>query len=79
MDVGMMWFEKEKITLEEKVQRAVEYYHGKYGVSPNFCLVRLGTLDGRMGGEMQVGDVVVREQRNVLPNHLWIGIEKAGV
>lgn len=79
MDVGMMWFEKEKITLEEKIQRAVEYYRAKYGVQPNFCLVRLGTLDGRMGGEMQVGDVVVREQRNVLPNHLWIGIEKAGV
>ncbi|MCI0399385.1 MAG: hypothetical protein L0332_23035 [Chloroflexi bacterium] len=76
MDIGMMWMDDDKrTTLEEKIQRAAEYYQDKYGRLPNLCLVNLAMLDG----EKQVGAIEVRPVRNVLPNYFWLGLKPTGV
>ena len=71
MDVGMLWLDDDKkATLEEKVWRAAEYYHQKYGRAPELCLVNMGVLED----EVTLGDIDVRPAGNVLPNHLWLGV-----
>ena len=40
MKVGMLWVDTDrKRSLDEKVQRAAEYYQEKYGLMPDLCLV----------------------------------------
>lgn len=71
--VGMLWFDNDpKTLLSVKIQKAVDYYKDKYGKSPTLCLVNPGMHDKTE----KVGDVTVRPYRSVLPNHLWIGVEK---
>ncbi len=77
MNVGMLWFDNDARTaLVNKVIKAADYYHQKYGRSANLCLVnptmltdRPGLVDGR------AGKVIVRSNRAILPGHLWIGTE----
>ena len=45
MNVGMLWLDDDrKRSLDEKVNRAVEYYREKYGRMPEMCLVNKGML-----------------------------------
>jgi hypothetical protein len=75
MNAAMMWFEKdEKMTLEARVQKAVEYYQKKYNHKPNLCLVHVGALSQLNTKQIEVNGVQVREFKPVLPNHLWIGV-----
>lgn len=78
MNVGMMWFDKSNVTLDEQIRRAVMYYRTKYDASPNVCLVHRGCLAQLNVSEMQIENVTVREFRGVLPYHFWLGVEKAG-
>ncbi len=74
MDIGMLWLDDDKhTTLEEKIQRAADYYLSKYGTSPNMCLVNQAMLDG----EKKVGLIQVRPAQYILRNHFWVGIKAA--
>lgn len=74
MDVGMLWLDDDKhLTLEEKILRAADYYHNKYGQTPNMCLVNQAQLKE----EKKVGLIQVRPVQNVLRNHLWMGVQTA--
>lgn len=84
MNMGMLWFDNDpKTTLAAKVIRAVQYYTEKYGRVPNLCLVHPTALTSLSSmatspkiGERDLGGVVIRPYRPVLPGHLWIGIEE---
>lgn len=74
MHTGMLWFDNSKKTLAEKIQGAVEYYVKKYGRNPDLCLVHPSLLE-KDQKTLEVGKLVVRPYRPVLPGHIWIGIE----
>jgi hypothetical protein len=72
MNIGMLWLDDDKhLTLEEKIQRAADYYLNKYGQSPNICLVNQTMLKE----EKKVGPIQVRPVQNILRNHFWVGIQ----
>ena len=74
MHTGMLWFDNSQSTLNVKIQKAVEYYHKKYGRIPDLCLVHPSMLDQNQP-RLEVNKLTVRPYRPVLPGHIWIGIE----
>ena len=79
MDVGMLWFDNDPRTaLTVKVERAADYYRHKYGRLPDLCLVHPSMLVKPQAGAVKGrgGKVVIRPNRQILPGHLWIGIEE---
>ena len=86
MKTGMLWFDNDpKTSLATKIERAVEYYRRKYGRDPNLCLVHPSMAPLSPDGDTppnsestNLGGVVVRAYKPVLPGHLWVGIEQAG-
>jgi len=71
MNVGMLWLDTDrKRTLDEKVQRAAEYYQDKYGRLPDLCFVNNKSLCEAKN----VGHVEVKTTRTVLPDHFWLGM-----
>ncbi len=72
MDVGMLWLDDDKrMTLDDKIRRAADYYRQKYGQSPNLCLVNKAALEN----EKQVGPIEVKPVGHVLPHHFWVGVK----
>jgi hypothetical protein len=86
----MLWFDNSQTALNIKIQKAVDYYHKKYGRTPDLCLVHPSMLDAHAtpsnGSQRQlealapasgtsVNKLTVRPYRPVLPGHIWIGIE----
>lgn len=72
MDVGMLWLDNDRQrSLDEKVNRAVEYYLEKYGISPDLCLVNSRSLNEKK----KVGLVEVQPAPTVLPHHFWLGMK----
>lgn len=74
MRTGMLWFDNSQSTLSVKIQKAVEYYHKKYGRNPDLCLVHPSMLEKEQT-TLEVNKLTVRPYRSVLPGHIWIGIE----
>ena len=82
MHTGMLWFDNSQTALTVKIQKAVEYYHKKYGRNPDLCLVHPSMLDTNQR-QLEVNALMnsaqrkltVRPYRPVLPGHIWIGIE----
>jgi hypothetical protein len=72
MHTGMLWFDDSQTKLDIKIQKAVDYYHKKYGRIPDLCLVHPSMLKEEKPGEEKI---TVRPYRPVLPGHIWIGIE----
>ncbi|NJC95078.1 MAG: hypothetical protein FIB03_01865 [Anaerolineae bacterium] len=72
MLTGMFWFDDSQTELKGKIQKAVDYYHKKYGRTPDLCLVRPSMLKDEKYKEEKI---TVRPYRPVLPGHIWIGIE----
>lgn len=78
MYIGMLWFDNDnKSGLNNRVERAAEYYQRKYGKTPNMCYVHPSMLaptgpDGE--GMLDTNGVQVRPLSTVLPNHFWIGV-----
>lgn len=68
MKTGMLWFDKSG-SLEERIQRAARYYERKYGISPNLCFVN----PAEAGSGERCGQVLVKPDKCILLNHLWIG------
>jgi hypothetical protein len=77
MHTGMLWFDNSQTALTVKIQKAVDYYHKKYGRSPDLCLVHPSMLDAaeRNQRQVEINRLTVRPYRPVLPGHIWIGIE----
>jgi hypothetical protein len=72
MHTGMLWFDNSQSTLDIKIKKAMDYYHKKYGRTPDLCLVHPSMLqDSKMDHEK----ITVRAYRPVLPGHIWIGVE----
>ena len=77
MHTGMLWFDNSQTALNIKIQKAVDYYHKKYGRTPDLCLVHPSMLDAqeRNDRKLEINKLTVRPYRPVLPGHIWIGIE----
>ena len=77
MHTGMLWFDNSQTALNIKIQKAVEYYHKKYGRTPDLCLVHPSMLDAQEKNQrtVEINKLTVRPYRPVLPGHIWIGIE----
>jgi hypothetical protein len=76
MNVGMLWFDNDsKTDLVTKIDRAVDYYHDKYGKEPNLCFVHPSMVsEAPPKGSL----IKVKTSRSVLPNHFWLGESKNG-
>jgi phosphotransacetylase len=71
MVIGMLWFDNDpKKSLADKVLDAADYYRKKYRAVVNCCYVHPSMIQD---GELQVDNVVVKANKSVLPNHLWMG------
>ena len=75
MHTGMLWFDNSQTALNLKIQKAVDYYHKKYGRTPDLCLVHPSMLEQNNQRQLEVNKLTVRPYRPVLPGHIWIGIE----
>jgi hypothetical protein len=70
--VGMLWFDNDpKADLPTKVKRAVDYYVRKYAGTPTICYVHPSLIPT---GLTHAGNLEVRANRSVLPNHFWLCI-----
>ncbi len=75
MKTGMLWLDADsRRTLDEKIERAVDYYRQKYGAAPDLCLVNTATFAEE---EKSIGTVKVQRTRTVLPHHFWVGVSNA--
>jgi len=72
MHTGMLWFDNSQIALDIKIQKAIDYYHKKYGRTPDLCLVHPSMLKDT---KLEDKKITIRPYRPVLPGHIWIGIE----
>ena len=75
MHTGMLWFDNSQTALNIKIQKAVDYYHKKYGRTPDLCLVHPSMLEQNQQRTLEINKLTVRPYRPVLPGHIWIGIE----
>jgi hypothetical protein len=76
MNIGMLWYDNDnKADLASKIQKAVNYYHLKYGKEPNLCLVHPRTLGNNSWKSTRLE---IRTTRSVLPNHFWLGVNNGG-
>lgn len=71
MKIGMLWFDNSKDDLATKIQRAANYYRKKYGQYPDQCYVHPTMLTT----PIQVPHIAIQTNRQVLPNHFWLGNE----
>lgn len=75
MNTGMLWLDADvRRTLDEKIERAIDYYRQKYGAVPDLCLVNTSTFTEE---ELSIGPVKVQRTRTVLPHHFWVGLSTA--
>lgn len=73
MDIGMLWFDPDKSReVEKRITRAADFYHEKYGRSPNLCYVHPSLAKDTL--PHQVAHIQVRTSVSVLPDHFWLGI-----
>jgi hypothetical protein len=70
----MLWFDNSQTALTVKIQKAVDYYHKKYGRNPDLCLVHPSMMEANQR-QLEINKLTVRPYRPVLPGHIWIGIE----
>ncbi|MBI2334166.1 MAG: hypothetical protein HYU84_18745 [Chloroflexi bacterium] len=75
MHTGLLWFDNDPRTpLSVKIQKAMEYYNKKFGRKPDLCLVHPSMMDaGQI--QLELGKLVIRPYRPVMPGHFWIGTE----
>ena len=79
MNTGMLWFDNDPQTaLTAKIERAVDYYHKKYGHKPNLCLIHPTALEksNEKSKKSKAKGITIRPYGPVLPGHLWIGVEE---
>ena len=75
MHTGLLWFDNDpRTTLSVKIQKAMDYYDKKFGRKPDLCLVHPSMMDTNQI-QIDLGKLVVRAYRPVMPGHFWIGTE----
>ena len=72
METGMLWYDDSKRSLKEKITVAVDHYSEKYGEKPTLCFVHPSMLER---DTLQGNGIELREARNVMPSHFWLGID----
>jgi len=87
MNVGMLWYDAQsEDDLPTRINHASAYYQEKYGRKPNICFLNPVTagLDPGEDTTREEGiDLTSAEGMRVelsvivLPDHFWIGVEKA--
>ena len=71
MRIGMLWFDNEpKKSTADKVLGAARYYHQKYGATATLAYVHPNM------GKAEIEGITVKFSKEILPNHVWIGVEK---
>lgn len=76
MRTGMLWYDGDAhADLQTKVQRAAAYYQKKYGIMPTLCFVHPSMLPEE---PVRSGVIELRSSKQVLPNHLWLGVPEGG-
>lgn len=74
MRTGMLWFDNDPTTdLANKILRAAAYYQKKYGNKPDLCFVHPSMILKAM---VKPSGIDIRPNKQVLPNHLWLGIQE---
>lgn len=75
MHTGLLWYDNDpRTTLSVKIQKAMDYYNKKFGRKPDLCLVHPSMMETDKG-QVELGKLVVRAYRSVMPGHFWIGTE----
>lgn len=74
MNIGMLWFDESSASLNERVQRAADFYAEKYGEKPTLCMVNPAMLES---GNGDLNGIRLRGARAVMPDHFWIGIDES--
>ena len=73
MSTGMLWFDNDtKLDLPAKIQKAMEYYHKKYGQKPDLCFINPSAVPDK---PPKSAGVEVQTNRMILPNHFWLGMK----
>ena len=76
MRTGMLWYDGDThADLQTKVQRAAAYYQKKYGIMPTVCFVHPSMVAEE---HSKAGTIELRTSKQVLPNHLWLGVAEGG-
>jgi len=74
MKTGLLWLDDRRdVPFGNKLERASDYYHKKYGHHPNLCFVHPSCLPL----EQPAVDIAVRSSDDILPNHFWLGRKRA--
>jgi len=72
LKIGMLWRDSDpKLSLNMKLEKAIDYYEKKYGKKPNLCHVNPGVV---VNGNGQLPAIEIRADRSIRPNHFWIGV-----
>jgi hypothetical protein len=82
MNIGMLWFDNDtKADFFTRIDRAAVYYRQKYGKTPTVCYVHPSMIPQKTEAlphaPIKNGNIEVRENHSVLPNHFWIGVNGA--
>lgn len=71
--IGMLWFDNDpKATLDEKIRRAVSHYNQTRGIPANVVYINPHNQESEL---TQVGEVLIKVSRFILPNHFCVGVE----
>jgi len=82
MEVGLLWYDNDpQRALEDKVGRAAQRYHDKYGRWPNTCYVHPQAVAELTEAELQImfrldttqGKIRLISAPNILQHHYWVG------
>jgi hypothetical protein len=76
MNTGMLWFDDNpKTELKIKIQRALDYYHTKYGYQADICLVNQSMIGNDQLILGKDGGLEIRAAPYILPHHFWVGVK----
>jgi hypothetical protein len=80
---GLLWLDADpKRDLADKVARAADRYHKKFGHQPDLCFVNPSMLSNGSGPRpahrdwLELNGVRLLPADNVLKHHFWIGVEE---
>ena len=75
MNIGMLWFDNSpKVSLDEKIRKAANYYEDKYGERPRLCLINPKTAPYTIPEGTKIAGIQVRLNRAVAINNFWMGM-----
>ena len=74
MKTGLLWLDDRRdVPFYHKLAHASSYYQEKYGHRPDLCFVHPSCLPSEEPGV----DIVVRSSDDILPDHFWLGRQRA--